>query len=183
MFWMRFLTLTVLALFLVGCEQMGLAEKRPLPTFYRGVAGGVGMGQRSLDSLKKHGIVVTDSREGAIVFLQADKVFIESVDRVLINPEFQGALNDLAHVLKGYPAIDMQIVGHTDDVMNRSLQARQSSRYAEVVAEYLKSAGVSGNRMTSVRGESARQPVFDDNNFDARRLNRRVEIILAQPLR
>ncbi len=164
---------------------MGLAERQSFPPFKRGVSEGVVLGTRDLDSLKDYGIVLADSNQGTSVILPADRVFVEQVDRVVINPEFQPALNQLAYVLKAYPALKLSVVGHTDGVMSRDLEAMQSQAYAQAVANYLMSAGISGTRFTEVRGVGSREPIVEENydKFVQRQVNRRVEVITAHPLK
>ncbi len=177
--------LVILCLFLFGCEQFKMYQARSYAELERGVAGGVSYGNRSLDPLKKHGIILADSRDGTSVILPADKVFVEQVDRVIINPEFQPALNELVYVLQAYPNVKLSVIGHTDGVMSRDLEAKQSDAYAQAVADYLTAAGINATRIQQVRGVGNRQPIVDDyyNKFEERQVNRRVEVVTAQPLK
>jgi len=171
-------------MFVTGCEQTGLAVRKPYPEQWRGVALGEDLGFRKLDSLKDQGVVIADTREGTAVILPADVFFSEQVDRVVINPNFQPVLNQLVYVLKGYPKGKISVIGHSDDVMNTGLQQKQSQAYAAAIAEYLTAAGISPLRIQSVTGVGSSQPIFDhESSFQDRQMNRRVEVISAIPIR
>lgn len=178
------LPLILMICFVCGCEQMGLAVRKPYPEQWRGVALGDDLGYRKIDSLKDQGIVVADTLGGTAVILPADVFFSEQVDRVVINPNFQPVLNQLVYILKAYPKGKISVIGHSDDVMSRGLQQRQSQAYAVAIAEYLTSAGISPLRIQNVSGVGSSEPIFEsENSFEDRQMNRRVEIISAIPLR
>lgn len=174
----------MMLIFLTGCEQTGLAVRKPYPEQWRGVAFGDDIGFRKLDSLKDEGVIIADTLGGTAVILPADVFFSEQVDRVVINPNFQPVLNQLVYILKGYPKGKISVIGHSDDVMNKALQQKQSQAYAAAIAEYLTAAGISPLRIQSVNGVGATQPIFDnESSFEDRQMNRRVEVISALPLK
>ena len=177
------LMLTLTLIFLSGCDSMGLTEHKMYPEQWRGIAGGQDLGFRKLDSLKDKGVVLADGREGSIIILPADVFFSEQVERVVINPNFQTTLNDIVYVLKGYPKSKLSVIGHSDDIMTRSLQQRQSQAYAQAIADYLTSAGISPLRITTVAGVGSSQPISMGNSYTDHQLNRRVEIISAIPIK
>lgn len=177
--------IVIFCLFLLACDKMKASQSSNYVELDRGVAGGASMGSKNLNALRQHGIVLADSREGTSVIIPADKVFVEQVDRVVINPEFQPVLNELVTVLKAYPEIKLSVIGHTDGVMSRALEAQQSDAYAQAIANYLTIAGISATRIDKVGGVGSRQPIVDDsyNKFEERQVNRRVEVVTSQPLR
>src|SRR5579872_4470342 len=103
----RIVSLCILMLFIAACQDMsqiaGFSVNKKYPEMMRGVANGDPFGYRTLDSLKEKGIVLADTREGTAIVLPADKFLIDQVNRVVINPNYQSALNDLVHVLEAYP--------------------------------------------------------------------------------
>ena len=181
---MRAANLLLLVPFLLtGCDFLGSINTHQFPDQERGVVDGVKLGQRSLNELKQYGVVIADSREGTVIILPADKLFRESIDRVTLNPDYQVVLNQLVYVLKGYPKVNLSIVGHTDGVMTDDLDEQLSSKYAYAVTNYLTAAGISPLRITSVRGAGSTQPIIRRNNVDARAVNRRVEITTSTSIK
>lgn len=94
-----------------------------------------------------------------------------------VKPESNGALNDIAKVLKENPAVRVKIVGHTDsngdDVKNLDLSKR---RAASVKNELQKTFGIDGARIeTDGKGES--QPISPNNTPADKAQNRRVEFL------
>lgn len=179
-----FVALLFALIFLAGCEQTGLAVRKPYPEQWRGVAFGEDLGYRKIDSLKDEGVVIADTAGGTAVILPADVFFSEQVDRVVINPNFQPVLNQLVYILKGYPKSKISVIGHSDDVMTKALQQQQSQAYAVAIADYLTAAGISPLRIQSVNGVGATQPIFNnESTFQDRQMNRRVEIISSLPLK
>lgn len=179
---LRIFMMISFCLVLIGCEVLSGINTSQFEPSERGVADGVQLGPRRLVTLQQYGVVLADSREGTHIVLPADRVFHQSVDRVIINPDYQSVLNDLVHILQAYPKVKLEVVGHSDNVMSPSLGDRRSSEYANVVANYLTAAGISPTRITSVRGVGSRQPIDRKNNLAARSLNRRVEIITDFPI-
>jgi outer membrane protein OmpA-like peptidoglycan-associated protein len=180
---LRLFFIASFSLVLIGCEMLSGINTSQFEPSTRGVANGVPLGSRHLKDLQKDGVVLADSREGTVIILPADRIFYQITDRVIINPDYQTVLNDLVHILKGYPTVKFQVIGHTDGVMTPSLQDKQSSDFAYVIANYLTAAGISPARITFVRGVADRQPIDRRNNGTARELNRRVEIITEAPIR
>lgn len=168
---------------LVGCEFISGINTTQFPPQDRGVIDGVPFGQRRLSDLQEYGVILADSTDGTHIILPADKLFYSVTDQVVINPDFYPVLNDLIYILKGYPKVKLQIIGHTDGVMSPDLQVTQSSKFAYVVSNYLTSGGLSPLRITSIRGVSDTQPIAHGKNVTARALNRRVEIVTDAPIR
>jgi outer membrane protein OmpA-like peptidoglycan-associated protein len=179
---LRLFFIASLTFALIGCEALSGINTSQFEPSARGVVNGLPLGERHLKDLQKDGVILADSRDGTHIILPADRVFYQTTDRVIINPDYQPVLNNLVHILQGYPTVKFQVVGHTDGVMSPSLQEKQSSDFAYVIANYLTAAGISPTRITSVRGVADRQPIDRKNNGTARELNRRVEIITEAPI-
>lgn len=99
------------------------------------------------------------------------------VNKDIVKPESNGALNDIAKILNEVPDVKVKIVGHTDadgqDAANLDLSKR---RAAAVKAELVKTFGVNSDRLeTDGMGES--QPVAPNDKPLNKALNRRVEFI------
>lgn len=99
------------------------------------------------------------------------------VNSATIKPQSYGTLKEMANVLKEYPDLKVNIVGHTDadgaDASNLDLSKR---RAASVKAALAKEFGIDESRMeTDGKGES--EPIDKNDNPAGKANNRRVEFI------
>jgi outer membrane protein OmpA-like peptidoglycan-associated protein len=94
------------------------------------------------------------------------------------------AVNDLAKLsnfLKAYPDRSLLIEGHTDSVGSEDNNMSLSQRRADSVRVFLVQQGVNSNRLSSYgKGESS--PISDNESVAGRSLNRRVEVIITNPV-
>lgn len=94
-----------------------------------------------------------------------------------------GAAENLAKLssfLKAYPDRTLMIEGHTDNVGSEDSNLTLSQHRAESVRSYLLEQGISNNRLGAYgKGESS--PVASNDSVSGRALNRRVEVIIANP--
>lgn len=91
-----------------------------------------------------------------------------------------GNLSKLASFLKTYPDRTLIIEGHTDSVGNNESNFLLSQRRAESVRNYLLEQGISNNRL-SAAGKGEDNPIASNDSVSGRALNRRVEVIIANP--
>ncbi len=173
----------MIAFVLTGCGAGPSIQVEP-PAMQRGVTQGVKVEGESNQfvSLQKYGIFIADSREGTHVILPADRLFVQTVPNIVLNPDFYAVLNDLVRILNVYPKVKISVIGHTDNTMSGKLQAEVSLNEARVVADYLTAGSVDGGRIRRIEGMSDRQPIAP-NDFAGRQLNRRVEVIVGAPLK
>jgi outer membrane protein OmpA-like peptidoglycan-associated protein len=103
-------------------------------------------------------------------------------DKAELKPEARRQLGVVLQALREQPALQVQIVGHTDSVGSDDYNLRLSQRRAESVATYLGQQGVPRqNIKADWRGE--REPVASNATAAGRAQNRRVEITLSPPPR
>ena len=98
-----------------------------------------------------------------------------ATDSADLTPEDQATLNSAAAYMKQNPGAHLRVEGYTDstggDQHNQSLSVRRAYN----VANYLKSQGIDGSRLTG-QGFGPSKPV-DTNSTDAGKAdNRRVEL-------
>jgi len=99
-----------------------------------------------------------------------------------LKPEARRQLAVVLQAMKEQPALQVQIVGHTDSVGSDEYNMKLSQRRAESVANYLVQNGVPRqNIKTDWRGK--REPVASNATAAGRAQNRRVEITLTPPPR
>ncbi len=117
---------------------------------------------------------------------------IDSADRVvrLRNVSFESGsaslqaissyeLDNVVEVLKQNSGLIFQIAGHTDDVGDPAGNRSLSQARAQVVADYLRSKGVSPSSIRSVQGFGDSRPVGDNATEEGRADNRRTEFIVV----
>lgn len=96
-------------------------------------------------------------------------------DHALITSEARPVLDEAVRVLQDESEIRLALEGHTDAVGTEAYNQRLSERRAHAVAAYLADGGISLGRIDVVgRGESA--PVAENDTYDGRAQNRRVEL-------
>ncbi len=96
---------------------------------------------------------------------------------VQIAPDSATQLSHLAHYLRDWPEIVIEIRAYTDAPGGRGLNQDLSERRAEVVKAYLEAKGIDAARLKA-RGMGERSPIADNSTPDGRAKNRRIEIVL-----
>ena len=90
-------------------------------------------------------------------------------------------LNKLVAFLNNYPDRTVTIEGHTDSVGSEAYNVGLSQRRADSVKSFLTGQGISSARLNTVgKGES--DPVAGNESASGRQQNRRVEVIISNPL-
>jgi len=90
------------------------------------------------------------------------------------------AIQNLVEVLNKYPAIRIEVSGHTDNTGDATANIELSQARATAVYDELIKKGIAGERITAI-GYGDTQPVASNDNEAGRSQNRRTEFkILAQ---
>ena len=133
--------------------------------------------QRDLEaSLAGTGAEVERQGEALLVTLPSEVTF--AFDQATIQPQFYGALNNVAATLQQYPSSYVDVIGHTDSTGADDYNQRLSEARADAVAQYLVSRGVTPARIQSYgMGES--QPIASNSTPAGQQANRRVEILIT----
>lgn len=134
------------------------------------------------------------TNNGLTVFEKNGKVYVSLEEQLLfksgqweVDPRGQQALRDLAAVLAQNPDINVMVEGHTDDVpMRGANQVRDNwdlsvMRATAVTKVLLQNKQISPDRIIAA-GRSEYLPLDPDKTPEARRKNRRTEIILTPKL-
>lgn len=95
-----------------------------------------------------------------------------------INANSKLALDKLVKVFKTYPETNILIEGHTDDKGTDTYNETLSQRRANAVGNYIKSASISGSRLT-IKWYGERQPKVENTSDANRAENRRVEFAIT----
>ena len=88
-------------------------------------------------------------------------------------------LADLADSLRHYPAVQLAVIGHTDDQGDQAFNRELSLKRARRVADFLAGLGISPGRL-HVQGAGSTQPLVPNENRASRAKNRRVEFRLIE---
>lgn len=132
--------------------------------------------------------------QGLSVYEKNGKVYVSLQERLLfqtgstvVDPEGVRALNDLARVLEQNPGINIMIEGHTDDVpvipgaRMRDNWDLSVLRATSIVRILLDGTEIDPQRLIAA-GRGEHMPVDPADTPEARRRNRRTEIILTPQL-
>jgi outer membrane protein OmpA-like peptidoglycan-associated protein len=96
-----------------------------------------------------------------------------------LKPESQKQLEQLAVVLKAFPAAAVSVEGHTDSTGDAATNNALSAQRAAAVEKALKGMGVEDARITSA-GHGSDKPIASNDTEDGRTQNRRVEVVVVK---
>jgi outer membrane protein OmpA-like peptidoglycan-associated protein len=116
-----------------------------------------------------------DTDRGLVVNL-GDVLF--DTGKFALRPPAREALAKLSGIVLNYPALRLQIEGHTDSTGSEEFNQTLSGQRANSVRDYLVQQGIDGGVITAV-GLGEDMPVADNKTADGRQKNRRVEIIVS----
>ncbi|MEM6815589.1 MAG: OmpA family protein [Bacteroidota bacterium] len=99
-------------------------------------------------------------------------------DDTQIKKESLPILNRLLQLLQSSPNLKIEIAGHADNIGSNQINKIVSQRRAESVKKWLVQKGIDANRILA-RGYGKEIPLAtNDDEFEGRELNRRIEIIV-----
>jgi OOP family OmpA-OmpF porin len=115
-----------------------------------------------------------------------DKTTWFDFDRLLFNtnsdtlqPQSAEQLNNIAAILKAYPAVHLTIGGYTDNTGNAANNLRLSQNRANSVVDQLVTMGIDRSRLVA-KGYGDQHPVGDNATEEGRTLNRRISMLVTQ---
>ena len=121
------------------------------------------------------------------VYVSLDEQLLFKSGSTVVDPKGISALKKLADVLAVNPDINIMVEGHTDDVPYIASDAIKDNwdlsvkRATAIVRILMENSKIDGSRIIAA-GRSKYHPVIDSKAPDARRKNRRTEIILTPKL-
>jgi len=89
------------------------------------------------------------------------------------------ALTNFAASLKETPETNVEVFGHTDNTGSLATNQKLSLERANAVATFLRSNGITVNRLLAIEGYADAQPIADNSTAAGRQQNRRVEIFIS----
>lgn len=96
-----------------------------------------------------------------------------------LKPTSFAELNRLIRSLKRYPAMTIEVGGHTDTQGNAAKNMRLSKARANAVLTYLSAKGIARSRMKA-KGYGQTKPIANNNSTTGRARNRRVEFTILK---
>lgn len=101
-------------------------------------------------------------------------------DKSELTPESIAILDQAVDVLNRYPAMKVEVAGHTDAVGTDAYNQGLSERRAKVVYAYLTDKGIAASRLSGPNGYGEGRPIDNNDNADGRARNRRTELVKQQ---
>jgi outer membrane protein OmpA-like peptidoglycan-associated protein len=107
--------------------------------------------------------------------ININNIYFEFESAVIKN-ESEEVVEKVHQMMEEFPTISIRIAGHTDNIGTHDFNMDLSRRRAESLKAALVARGVAADRIETV-GYGETQPlVSNDNEFEGRELNRRIEI-------
>jgi len=96
-------------------------------------------------------------------------------DNATLEKTSMTTLDEAVAILKRYPGLKVEVIGHTDNVDSDAHNMDLSQRRAKAVMDYFVSHGVAAERL-GIKAYGETQPTADNATAAGRALNRRVEL-------
>ncbi len=96
-------------------------------------------------------------------------------DKADLLPRSNVELNKLVTILRENPTLEIEVIGHTDNVGEVNYNLNLSRRRAGIVVDYLTRNGIAASRLR-VNGFGDKQPIKPNDTEEKRQMNRRVEL-------
>ncbi len=101
-------------------------------------------------------------------------------DKSDLTSESIAILDQAVDVLNRYPAMKVEVAGHTDAIGTDAYNQGLSERRARVVYAYLTDKGIDASRLSGPNGYGEGRPIDSNDNADGRARNRRTELVKQQ---
>lgn len=124
----------------------------------------------------KNDVKMMSVQKGSKIVL--NNIFFDS-GKDIIKPESMEELDRLVKILTDYPAMKIQIAGHTDDRGDEKANQQLSENRAKAVVKYMVSKLIDAKRLSAV-GYGSSKPLVPNENDEARQKNRRTEFVIVE---
>jgi outer membrane protein OmpA-like peptidoglycan-associated protein len=122
---------------------------------------------------EKSGVVFKSQMDKFTIVMPYDVTF--EFNKYELKSKFNELLDAVSEAINMAPELNVEIVGHTDNIGTPDYNRKLSEKRAQAVKDYLVSKGVDKNRLV-VKGMGFDEPVTTNDTEEGRALNRRVEI-------
>jgi outer membrane protein OmpA-like peptidoglycan-associated protein len=110
--------------------------------------------------------------------MRLDNVIFQAGSAKIENTSY-AELNDVVSMMQKNPKMIIQLEGHTDYAGSAKLNMKLSEDRVTSVKNYLTTQGINKNRIKT-KAFGGTEPLSREDNEEARRLNRRVELRILQ---
>lgn len=110
------------------------------------------------------------------MLVQLGDAYFDS-DRATLKRDSRESLDRLTDLLNSYPAMRIEIQGHTDSDGNDNRNIRLSEDRARSVMNYLRQQGIPADRMET-KGYGPNSPLAPNTTAAGKKLNRRVVVVV-----
>lgn len=107
-----------------------------------------------------------------------DRLFFDT-GRATLTAESGAVLDNIAAILKAYPAVKLKVGGYTDSVGDEAANLDLSESRAEATVAALVTRGIDGNRLDP-EGYGEEFPKGDNGTEEGRQMNRRIDIRVTE---
>jgi OOP family OmpA-OmpF porin len=101
-------------------------------------------------------------------------------DKAELTAESTAILDQAVDVLNRYPALKVEVAGHTDSVGTDAYNQGLSERRAKTVYDYLTGKGIAADRLSGPNGYGEAKPIDTNDTSEGRARNRRTELVKQQ---
>jgi OOP family OmpA-OmpF porin len=101
-------------------------------------------------------------------------------DKSDLTAESIAILDQAVDVLNRYPALKVEVAGHTDSVGTDAYNQGLSERRAKTVYDYLTGKGIAADRLSGPNGYGESKPIDTNDTSEGRARNRRTELVKQQ---
>jgi OOP family OmpA-OmpF porin len=101
-------------------------------------------------------------------------------DKSELTAESTAILDQAVDVLNRYPALKVEVAGHTDSVGTDAYNQGLSERRAKTVYDYLTGKGIAADRLSGPNGYGEAKPIDTNDTSEGRARNRRTELVKQQ---
>ena len=116
-------------------------------------------------------------RVGEGIKITFDSGILFKIDSSELQSVARANIESLAKILNKYPDTNILIEGDTDNTGTEAYNQKLSERRAQAVADYQRSLGVDGSRI-SILGLGESNPIASNDTDYGREQNRRVEVAI-----
>ena len=121
--------------------------------------------------IKEQNLYLSPIEVGQVVRL--NNIFFET-NKSVLKPESFPELDRTVKFLKSNPKVEIEVLGHTDNVGSEEYNLNLSKARAASVSKYIQDKGIEGSRVIS-KGFGESQPQATNDTEEGRQINRRVE--------
>lgn len=139
------------------------------------------MEQLSLATQQAKGVEAAKTPRNEVRIRATGEYAFQKGTQSTLSPSLVDFLDRLAATLAPQPQFHVRVVGHTDNVGSDAVNDRISLERAKVVVDHLVSRGMSAERVKA-EGRGEAEPLTANDTPQNRALNRRVELLVTEPV-